>query len=122
MGKSIGGRLRSGSLAGVVTAIVPVGPAPVYSMQAARGTGRMGRSPAETNRQWCRATQGFAEQKLGRPLTPEEGDKIWNTGSFLQLEQIDMAIHHAKTPGEVEAYLAALPVRDPLPEEYTRRD
>jgi hypothetical protein len=82
----------------------------------------MGRSPAEINRQWCRATQEFAEQKLGRPLSPEESEKVWNTGSFLQLEQIDMAIHYAETPGEIEAYLATLPVRDPLPEEYTRRN
>jgi hypothetical protein len=28
----IGGRLRSGWMAGLVTAIVPVGPAPVYTM------------------------------------------------------------------------------------------
>jgi hypothetical protein len=81
----------------------------------------MNRSPAEINRQWCRATQESAEQKLGRSLTREESDKIWNAGSFLQLEQLDMAIHGAKAAEEVETYLAALPEREPLPEEYTRR-
>jgi len=61
------------------------------------------------------------EENLGRPLNQAESDKIWNTGSFLQLEQIDMAIHYAKSAAELEKYLAELPVRDPLPEEYTRR-
>lgn len=82
----------------------------------------MSRDPAEINRQWCRATQEAIEQKLGRPLTREESDKIWNTGSFLQLEQIDMATYYARTAEDVEAYLADLPAREPLPEEYTRRD
>jgi hypothetical protein len=81
----------------------------------------MSRSPAEINRLWCQGTQESAEQKLGRSLTREESDKIWNTGSFLQLEQIDMAIYYAKAADEVERYLAALPEREPLPEEYTRR-
>lgn len=61
------------------------------------------------------------EEKLGRQLTQSESDKIWNTGSFLQLEQIDMAIYYAKSSADLEKYLAKLPVREPLPEEYTHR-
>lgn len=62
------------------------------------------------------------EEKLSRELTQDESDKIWNTGSFLQLEQINMAIHFARSVEELESYLAALPNREPLPEEYTRRE
>ena len=81
----------------------------------------MDKSPAEINRIWSKATQASMEGKLGRSLTQAESDKIWNTGSFLQLEQIDMAIHYAKSAEDLEKYLADLPVREPLPEEYTQR-
>ncbi|MDI9271841.1 hypothetical protein [Stenotrophomonas sp. PFBMAA-4] len=50
-----------------------------------------------------------------------ESDKIWNTGSFHGLEMIDMAIHYSQSVDALEAYLAALPECDPLPERYTRR-
>ncbi|CRX67765.1 unnamed protein product [Stenotrophomonas maltophilia] len=50
-----------------------------------------------------------------------ESDKIWNTGSFHGLEMIDMAIHYSQSIDALEAYLAVLPERDPLPERYTRR-
>jgi len=61
------------------------------------------------------------EAKLGRKLTSVEGDKIWNTGSFHGLEVIDMAIHYSRSVDALEAYLAALPECEPLPERYTRR-
>ena len=61
------------------------------------------------------------EAKLGRKLTSAESDKIWNTGSFQGLEMIDMAIHYAQSIDELEAYLSELPVREPLPERYTKR-
>ncbi|WP_146256994.1 hypothetical protein [Stenotrophomonas maltophilia] len=61
------------------------------------------------------------DAKLGRELTSVESDKIWNTGSFHGLEVIDMAIHHSQSVDALEAYLAALPECEPLPERYTRR-
>lgn len=79
-------------------------------------------SPAERNRIWCAATQKAAEEKLDRALTEDEAFKIWNQGSFLRLEQIDMAIHFAKSPEDITRYLANLPVPEPIPEEYTRRE
>jgi hypothetical protein len=82
----------------------------------------MSKNPAETNRIWCRATQAAMEEKLGRALTQFESDKIWNTGSFQQLDQIDRVIYFAESSSELEKYLAGLSIREFLPEEYTRRD
>lgn len=78
--------------------------------------------PAEMNRRWSRAIQESVEAKIGRALTQEESDKIWNTGSFMQLESLDRDFQHAGTATAVEEILASLPIREPLPPEYTRRD
>lgn len=78
--------------------------------------------PAEINRLMSASIQSAAEAKLGRALTEKEGFCIWNHGSFMGLEMIDRAIYFAKSPADVEEYLAQLPEREPLPEEYTRRD
>ena len=59
--------------------------------------------------------------KLRRKLSSAESDQIWNTGSSQGLEMIDMAIHYAQSIDALEAYLAGLPERDPLPESYTKR-
>lgn len=64
------------------------------------------------------ATQSAMEAELGRRLTSAESDKIWNTGSFHGLEMIDMAIHYAQFVDALEAYLAGLRERDPLPERF----
>jgi hypothetical protein len=61
------------------------------------------------------------EAKLGRKLTSVESGKIWNRGSFHGLEMIDMAIHYSQSVDALEAYLAALPGCEPLPERYTKR-
>ncbi|MCC5086806.1 hypothetical protein [Xanthomonas campestris] len=82
----------------------------------------MSASPSELNRKWSAATQAAMEEKLGRKLSTLESDKIWNTGSVLQLEQIDMAIYYAKAPSNLEIYLAEIPERPPLPEHHTRRN
>lgn len=79
-------------------------------------------NPAEMNRKWCASTQKAAEEKLGRSLTEVEEFKIWNQGSFMRLEQIDMAIHYAKSSNDITRYLTDLPMPEPIPEEYTRRD
>jgi hypothetical protein len=81
-----------------------------------------GMDPTDRNRQWCRAIQDHAEKKLGRQLTRDESDKIWNTGSFMMLELVERDVVSAKTAEDIERLLADLPVNDPLPEEYTRRD
>lgn len=78
-------------------------------------------TPSERNRLLSAATQSAMEARLGRKLTSAESDKIWNTGSFQGLEMIDMAIHYAQSIDALEAYLAGLPERDPLPERYTKR-
>ncbi len=78
-------------------------------------------TPSERNRLLSAATQSAMEAKLGRKLTSAESDKIWNAGSFQGLEMIDMAIHYAQSIDALEAYLAGLPARDPLPERYTKR-
>lgn len=78
--------------------------------------------PAQINREMSAAIQASAEKKLGRHLTPDEEYRIWNLGSFMGLEAVDRAIDVAKSPGELEDYLAGLPRGQPLPEEYTRQD
>jgi hypothetical protein len=78
-------------------------------------------TPAEKNRIWCAATQKAAEDKLGRALTEEEEFKIWNQGSFLRIEQIDIAIYFAQSPEDIARHLADIPMPEAIPEEYTRR-
>ena len=93
-----------------------------FSLRALLVKWRSNQNPAEMNRQWCRTIQERAEQKLGRQLTNDESDRIWNTGSFMQLELIARDVDHAKTAEEIEKILIDLPVCIPLPDEYTQRD
>lgn len=37
----------------------------------------------EANSRLCRAMQARAERNLGRQLTADESDQIWNTGAFI---------------------------------------
>ena len=81
----------------------------------------MSHNPAELNRRMSAAVQAEAEKKLGRALTPDEEYRIWNLGSFMQLEMVDRAVFYATSPTDIETYLQGLPKGAPLPEEYTRR-
>ena len=76
---------------------------------------------AELNQEMSAAVQAEAEKKLGRSLTADEEYCIWNHGSFMGLEAIDRAIYYAKSPVEVEKYLAELPKREPLSDKDTQR-
>lgn len=49
------------------------------------------------NREFSAAVQSAAESKLGRSLTPNEEHRIWNLGSFMQLETVDRNIAYANS-------------------------
>jgi hypothetical protein len=75
----------------------------------------------EVHREWCHRLEALVQQKIDRPLTDNERDKIWNCGSSSWLEVLDLSMMGCQTPAQAERWLEDFPTLGPLPPEYTTR-
>jgi hypothetical protein len=57
---------------------------------------------------FCRYLIADLEQRLGRALTPDEQRRIWNVGSLMMLESVEMGFANQATPEQIERHLLEL--------------